>query len=249
MLAGGDDAVPGTVRDAVLARAPRLGAAARDVLAAAALLGPGSDLAVLTAVAQRPPSAVDECVEHGMLVAADRSPADTRSGTSSPARRSNRPSAPTRRRDLHRRALVELTRRDPYDHRTLAYHASGCAGPRRGAAPRAPGRASRRSARRAPGGGRALPHRAARRLTCRRHERLPLVEALGYECYLTDQIGEAVTARRQALELHQLIGDAVGVGADERWLSRLSWFAGHNEDSERYGSARRGHARTARRQS
>ncbi len=65
---------------------------------------------------------------------------------------------------------------------------------------------------------------------------MPLVEALAYECYLTEQMEEAVTARRQALELHQLLGDDVGVGANERWLSRLSWFSGRNEDSERYAA-------------
>ncbi|MGN6605603.1 MAG: LuxR C-terminal-related transcriptional regulator, partial [Jatrophihabitans sp.] len=61
-----------------------------------------------------------------------------------------------------------------------------------------------------------------------------LYEALSYECYLTDQLDEAITARRQALELAVLDGDARAVGVAQRWLSRLLWFTGRNADSRRF---------------
>ncbi len=151
VLAAGDDAVPATVRDAVLARTARLTPAAGDVLAAAALLGPGCDLGVLTAVAGRPPSAVDECVDHGVLVAVEPAAEGGYSFRHELARQAvEQTVSASRRRELHRRALDELTRRDPSDHRPLAYHAAGCAD-QDAALHHAPrGRASRFRARSAP---------------------------------------------------------------------------------------------------
>lgn len=65
-------------------------------------------------------------------------------------------------------------------------------------------------------------------------ERALVLEQLSYECYLTDQLPEALTARRQAVEAYELAGDAAAVGAATRWLSRLSWFLGRGAASERY---------------
>ena len=61
-----------------------------------------------------------------------------------------------------------------------------------------------------------------------------LLEALSYECYLTDDLAEALAARHKAMELAELSGDDESEGRDQRWLSRLSWFLGRNADSERY---------------
>ena len=68
VLAGGATDAPTTVRDAVLARLADLSPAARDVMGAAAVLGPGASLALLCEVAGQGAEAVDECVHHGMLV-------------------------------------------------------------------------------------------------------------------------------------------------------------------------------------
>ena len=38
-----------------------------------------------------------------------------------------------------------------------------------------------------------------------------------------------------ALTLHEQAGNTEGVGAAQRWLSRLSWFLGRGEDATRYG--------------
>ncbi|GLI26891.1 LuxR family transcriptional regulator [Agromyces rhizosphaerae] len=56
----GDAAVPDTVADAVLVRAERLGAVARELIAAAAVIGRSFDLDLLAAVASHDPDAVDE---------------------------------------------------------------------------------------------------------------------------------------------------------------------------------------------
>ena len=67
-------------------------------------------------------------------------------------------------------------------------------------------------------------------------DRPALFVALSYECYLTDQLPEALTARQRALELHEIAGDTGLVGDDERWLSRVSWFLGRGPDAERYAA-------------
>ena len=69
VLAAGDGEVPATVRDAVLARVARLPAAAREVAAAAAVLGRRADIGLLTAVAGEPAGAADDCISRGVLVA------------------------------------------------------------------------------------------------------------------------------------------------------------------------------------
>jgi DNA-binding CsgD family transcriptional regulator/Tfp pilus assembly protein PilF len=64
-----------------------------------------------------------------------------------------------------------------------------------------------------------------------------LLEELSYECYLTDQLTEAIAARQQAMELHELADDQAAMGTGQRWLSRLSWYLGRGDDSERYAAA------------
>ena len=61
-----------------------------------------------------------------------------------------------------------------------------------------------------------------------------LHDRLSYECYLTDELADAIEERRAALALHDLEGDLERVGAAQRWLSRFSWFFGRGEDAQRY---------------
>jgi DNA-binding CsgD family transcriptional regulator/tetratricopeptide (TPR) repeat protein len=60
--------VPSSARDAVLARAVRLGAGPREVLEVAALIGVRVELDLLTSVTGCPPQAVDEILASGLLV-------------------------------------------------------------------------------------------------------------------------------------------------------------------------------------
>jgi DNA-binding CsgD family transcriptional regulator len=62
--------------------------------------------------------------------------------------------------------------------------------------------------------------------------RADLLWALGYECYLTDLIDDAVDAVGRAQQIWDQHGDAVRVGDAFRCLSRLSWFAGRNDVAE-----------------
>src|SRR5437762_9327854 len=68
-LRAGMDEVPPSARDAVLARAARLGAGARGVLDGAALTGARVQARLLESVSGWPPSGLDELLESGLLVA------------------------------------------------------------------------------------------------------------------------------------------------------------------------------------
>src|SRR2546430_15855700 len=69
VLAAGAEQVPATVRDAVLARVSRLSPAGREAAAAASVLGRRAEAGFLAAVSGQPLTAVDECLDRGVLVA------------------------------------------------------------------------------------------------------------------------------------------------------------------------------------
>lgn len=229
LAAPGDD-VPATVRDAVLARIMRLPAPARDVLAAAAVLGQPSDAELLADVAGRLADSVDECVDHGLLVS-DRAGWAFRHELARAAVENTLSQAHST--ELHGRAFDALVARQVDDDRLLAHHAA--LGGRRERAAHHAARAAERAAR-------LGAHREAvdqYRLALRLHAadsgtREQLLVALSYECYLTDELESALTARRMAMELAELAGAPQSVGQHQRWLSRLSWFLGRNAESERY---------------
>ena len=233
VLATGRNVVPATVRDAVLTRMSRLSPSAKDVVGAASILGTGSSIELIAAVAAEPVEVLDEPIEAGVLVE------DAGGGVGfrhELARQSvEQGLSPIRRRQLHRRALDELLRRSPNDHSTLAHHASGCGDD--GAALVHATLAAERAARLGAHREAAVHYRVALHAAGEGSpDRAALFEALSYECYLTDQLPEAIAARRQALEAHQLARRPLPTGDTERWLSRLSWFLGRGEDAERYAA-------------
>jgi DNA-binding CsgD family transcriptional regulator/tetratricopeptide (TPR) repeat protein len=235
VVADGGEALPATVSDAILARVARMDAAAQDVAAAAAVLGTAVDAGLLTVVSERDLGAVDGCVEAGVLVAGEAGYAFRHDLAREAVSRSL--SAMQRSR-LHARALAELTQRTPEDHRTLAHHAAGCGEHAVAAdhAARAAERAARLGAHREAVAHYRMALGHATQAGSPAAERSDLFVALSYECYLTDQLPEAISARQRALELHELAADRSSVGDDERWLSRLSWFLGRGADAERYGA-------------
>jgi DNA-binding CsgD family transcriptional regulator/tetratricopeptide (TPR) repeat protein len=232
VLAAGEQRLPATVRDAVLARASRLSSAAQQVLAAAAVLGQRADLPLLIAVSGHDAAAVDECVRGGMLVG-DGEAWLFRHELARLA--IEQTLSQTARIALHAAVLNALRSSGVRDDRRLAHHAASC-GDRDGVldhAPRAAARAARLGAHREA----ASQFRLALRFYDRSDEgRAQLFSALSYECYLTDQLDEAHATRREALQLSELAGDTLAVGTAQRWLSRLSWFLGRNEESERYAT-------------
>src|SRR5215469_9227361 len=68
VLAAGAERVPATVRDAVLARVSRLSPAAQQAAGVASVLGRRAEIDFIAAVSGRPLTAVDECLDRGVLV-------------------------------------------------------------------------------------------------------------------------------------------------------------------------------------
>jgi DNA-binding CsgD family transcriptional regulator/tetratricopeptide (TPR) repeat protein len=233
VLAAGAEQVPATVRDAVLARVARLSQAGRDAAAAASVLGRRAEVGFLAAVSGQPLTAIDECLDRGVLVS-DGDAVGFRHDLARLAVEGSLSAA--QRAGVHARALAHLTARGSHDHRWLAYHAAGCGDSAAVLrhAPLAAARAARLGA-----------HREAAeqfRLALRHHEppdrqRAALLERLSYECYLTDRLVRARDSLLEALAIYEREGDARSVGTSQRWLSRLSWVLGQNADSERYAAA------------
>src|SRR6266550_3367603 len=197
------------------------------------VLGRRAEAGFLAAVSGQPLTAVDECLDRGVLVAADDSVVFRHDlarlaveGSLSAAQRSG----------AHARALAHLTARGSHDHRWLAHHAAGC-GDSAAVLRHAPPAADRAA--------RLGAHREAAeqfQLALRHHEppgrqRAALLERLSYECYLTDRLVLARDSLLEALAIYEREQDALSVGRAQRWLSRLSWVLGQNAASERYADA------------
>jgi predicted ATPase len=229
LAAGGSD-VPATVRDAVAARVARLSAPARHALDAVALAGARAELSLLEDVLGDGFGALDESLEHGVL-RVDEGDVTFRHELARLAVADQVP--PARRLSLHRRLLAVL-RSWPaagveVDPARLAHHAeaAGDFAGVRAYAPEAAARAAALGAHReaAQQYRRALRHADA----LPDADRAELLGRLGYECYLTDRIEDALTAESEALQIWNALGDLVRDGDTHRFLSRLNWFVGANE--------------------
>jgi DNA-binding CsgD family transcriptional regulator/tetratricopeptide (TPR) repeat protein len=233
VLASGAETVPATVRDAVLARAARLSRAGQDVAGAASVLGRRAEADLLAAVSGQQLAAVDECVDRGVLVV----DGDGVGFRHELARLAVEQSLPQSERTVaHARALTQLLARGSPDDRRLAHHAAG-AGDRAAVvrhAPLAAARAARLGAHREAAGQLQL---ALRYREAPDRQRAGLLGQLSYECYLTDQLARALANGLEALAIYEREQDSRATGVSQRWLSRLSWFLGQNDDSERYAVA------------
>lgn len=222
-LAASDVELPDTVRGAVLARAAQLSPPARAVLDAAAVVPSRIELWLLEEIADV--SALEECLSSGMLHSAD-GVLEFRHELARLA--IEEAIAPHRHLALHQAVLDALTSsaRGRVDPARLSHHANaaGDVDAVLRHAPEAGERAAQLCAHHeaAEQFARALRH--AEMLSPER--RAYLWERRSYECYVTQQIPEAVEARREALTLHHASGDSVREGDSHRWLSRLAWFAG-----------------------
>jgi predicted ATPase len=230
VLAAGSDEVPSTVRDAVLARVSRLSDGARRALDAAAVLGPGADVAILAAVADRPLSDVDECVARGML----RSDGSAVTFRHELARLAVEEALTLEsRRELHSRALAELKKRDSTDDRRMAHHAQE-ADDRDAllehslrAADLAAARGAHREA--------AEHHKTVLGVLSAQSPRRPSVlDSLGNALCLLGRAEEALTIEHEALELHRSSQDPRGAGRSLRRISRLSWMLGRGAVSDQF---------------
>jgi DNA-binding CsgD family transcriptional regulator len=229
------DRVPATVRDAVIARMARLSNSARAVVNVAALVPGKTERWLLEGVAAATGAAIEECLAVGMVALADGSLA-FRHELARCAAEEYLPLP--QRQDLHARILEALLNHagDEIPTARLVHHADHAGN---GAAvlyyaPLAAKRAASLGAHREAAAhyASALQHAGA----LRNEERAQLFEHRSYECYLTDQIAEAVEAREAALTLWRNSGNRLKEGDSLRWLSRLSWFNGQKAAAEEYAA-------------
>ena len=231
-LASGSDAIPATVRDAVLARASRLSKAGRATLDAAAVIGAHGEAWLLAEVAGRDAPGLRDCVAAGML----RVDGDGFAFRHELARDAVLEALPTvRQLALHRRALEALRSRTPTASDTLArlaHHAEG-AGDAPAVLEYAVAAARRASTLHAHRQARAQYARARRFADALAPvERAGLLEAYAYECYLTEAVDDAIAARQEALRIWRERGDDLRIGSALGWLSRCYWYAGRNAEAE-----------------
>ncbi|HMA03933.1 MAG TPA: LuxR C-terminal-related transcriptional regulator [Gemmatimonadaceae bacterium] len=67
-------------------------------------------------------------------------------------------------------------------------------------------------------------------------ERALLLERYSVECYLSEPVDVASSARAEALALWRQLHDRLREGDALRWLSRLWWFRGVRAEAERYAA-------------
>ena len=222
--------IPATVRDAVLARAGRLSPGARDVLDAVAIAPPHAEMWLVEALSGAIDARLDECVASGVLVSAD---GDV-SFRHELARLSVEESIPPARlRSLHRRALAALLERPSGDSdlARLAHHADA-AGEREAVLDLAPRAADHASS---VGAHREAADQLARAL--RYADAMPpaelalLLTRRAHECYVTDQVEDAIAALREASASYRDQGDRRREGATLTTLANILWCPGRGVEA------------------
>ena len=220
VLRAGMEQVPPSARDAVLARAARLGAGAREVLDVAALTGARVEARLLESVTGCPPSVLDELLESGLLVA-DAAWVRFRHEIARLA--VAHAVAGHRSQVIHGLVLAALRSFGCDDDARLAFHAEaagdGAAVLRYAAA------AGRRAARlKSHREAAAQYERALRSAAGADPATLAVLhEELADEIALLDRWGDAETAGERALALWREAGDRLREGDALRRLSRIRW--------------------------
>lgn len=219
-LATARDGIPGTVRDAVLARVTRLDANAREVLEAASVVEGPVGRELLEAASGHGQSVADACVAAGLLRPVPGG-YEFRHELARIALLGTLP--PHRCLELHRRVLAWHRARpiSPDDLARVAHHAEGAED---GAAvvEVAPAAASRAASLGAHREAAAQLDRALRFAAgLPQAARAKLLETRSNESYVTAQIDDAVAARREALAIRRNLGDGLREGEDLNWLAVL----------------------------
>jgi DNA-binding CsgD family transcriptional regulator len=216
-LAGDGERVPPSISDAVLARASRLSGEARRVLDIAAVVGP--DLRVLEELQGVKPKGLDECLAAGVL----RRQGSGVAFRHELARRAVEEAIdPVERADLHARALAALG--ESSDVARLAHHAEG-AGDAEAVLRYAPAAAERAASL---GAHREAAEQYGRALRFSDGQSsdvvAELLESRAYECYLTEQLEDAVAAQSRALDLYRAAGNRLKEGDMLRSASKLAYL-------------------------
>lgn len=214
-LAAGEDEVPSTVRDAVLAHAARLSPEARALLDAVAINPSLAELWLLEAIASDELRALDECLASGMLA---------RTGAAVAFRHElarlalEEAIAPDREVRLHRSVLGALAQRPSAESDARLAHHAERAGDAEAVLRFAPAAARRALS---VGAHREAAAQYERALRFGEHlsqeARGRMLQRRSYECYFTAQDEEALVATELALACFRELGDRVQEAACLRW--------------------------------
>ena len=234
-LAIPEERVPGTVRDAVIVRIARLSATARDIANLVSVVPGKAEKWLLEQAVPLTASALEECLRAGMIAFADGSFAFRHEL----ARRAvdESLSQPTRQH-LHALVLEALCRRhSDVAVERLVHHAdrAGDSAAVLRFAPKAAEDAVSLFAHREAAAHFATALAHAGSLSGER--RAELLDQASYEWYLTDRVEDAIKAREDSLELWRSAGRTLKQGDTQRWLSRLTWFAGRKDAADEYAAA------------
>jgi DNA-binding CsgD family transcriptional regulator len=230
VLASGGAEIPATVRDAVLARAARLTAAARDVLEAVAVATPHAELWLVEALSGEIDSRLDECIASGMLVSVDGAVL-FRHELARLAIEESLPAA--RRLTLHRLALEALGSHGDgvVDLARLAHHAEAAA-EREAVLTLAPAAGAHAASVGAHREAAEQYARALRYADALAPERVAdLLKRRSRECYVSDQADEAIAALQRAAEIYGELGDRVREGETLAKLASILWCPGRGEEA------------------
>ena len=220
--------VPPSARDAVLARAARLGGGSREVLDVAALIGARVELDLLTSVTASPLPVLDELLASGLL-AEDGGWLRFRHEIARLA--VEQAVAPHRRAGMHARILAALGSLGCGDDARMAFHAEA-AGDRPAVLHHAP-RAARQAAELGSHREAAAQFERALRFAADADPAVAagLYDGLGFELMLVGRFQGAVDAGEQALGLWRQAGDRVREGGTLRNLSYALQPLGRGPDS------------------
>ncbi|HEY6121534.1 MAG TPA: AAA family ATPase, partial [Pyrinomonadaceae bacterium] len=217
-LASGEAGVPVTVRDAVLSRAARLSSLATGVLELVSVVPARTEIWLLNDAINPESSVLEECIDAGMLRCEDEAVFFRHEL----ARLTMQDSlALPRRQTLHQLVLKALLNRRSEALLARIVHHAAQAGIGEQVLKYAPG-AARQAAAFSAHREAASHYQTALQFahSIAPQERAELFESRSYECYLTDQMDEALLARRGALKVWQQMGDKIHQGDNLRWMSR-----------------------------
>ncbi len=229
---GGSNELPASVMDAVLARADRLSAQAREALDVISIFPRRAEVQLINVLLGRNAfSMIEECEAQGLLMPTDGACAFRHEV----ARRAIEGALSLARRRMLNASALQLLSDGEAAATRLAHHAreANDATAIRIYAPLAGEEATRLGAHReaAEHFATALAHADSFAIA----ERVVLYERFAFECHLVGRTKDAIGAQTVALELHRLAGDRRREGDGLRWLSRLSYLDGRRGDADRYG--------------
>ena len=228
VLAGGTQAVPATVQDAVLARIARLSSAGRSLVEAASIIPATAEFWLLERLCPGGMGSVEECLAAGVLTAH----AEGVAFRHELARLAVDASLPANQKvTLHAAAMSALAAAPEHDPARLAHHAEA-AGDARAVlvySAEAAARASSLGAHRE-----AAAHllRAIRKGKHTPDEMLAsMQQRRAHACYLCGQFDEALEAQHAALDLYRKLDDRRRMGESMWSLSRLFRYVGRGPEA------------------